>query len=242
MSHGHVVSFGHFHPPGWASRPVRLFIPGGSPRPRPALVMFDGQNVFDDVGSYAGGWHAHTAVEALGERTFERPIIVAVDNGGQRRIDELGTHPERFVDALIDDLLPRVAHHHAITSYTIGGASLGGLAALYAWFAAPQVFSGAMVMSPSLWFAHQALLHRIERRQLPIPAHGRLYVDAGARERGRMYADAEHLCAVLSARGLGPDRLMWRPDQRGAHQERHWRRRLPKALRFLFRRGPARGA
>jgi predicted alpha/beta superfamily hydrolase len=100
----------------------------------------------------------------------------------------------------------------------------------------PDVFAGAIVMSPSLWFAHRALLHRIERGGLPLRADGKLYVDAGGRERGRMLADAAELSALLQSRGLGPDRLMWRPDARGAHHERHWRRRLPKALRFLFRR------
>jgi hypothetical protein len=61
-------------------------------------------------------------------------------------------------------------------------------------------------------------------------------VDAGARERGRMLADATTLAALLARSGLGADRLLWRPDARGVHHERSWRRRLPKALRFLFRR------
>lgn len=231
-----VQDFGSFHPHGWAARPVRLWVPPGPPRPRPLLVLFDGQNVFGDDGSYAGGWHVHETILRLGERSFERPIVLAVDNGGQRRIDELGHHHGRFVEAIVHDLLPRVRRSHAVTRHVIGGASLGGLAALDAWLHLPRVFDGALVMSPSLWFAHEALLRQVLHRVSPIPASGRLYVDAGARERGRMFADAELLCRFLSADGLGPDRLLWRPDARGTHQERHWRRRLLKALRFLFRR------
>jgi hypothetical protein len=29
----------------------------------PTLYLFDGQNVFGDEGSFAGGWHTHAAVD-----------------------------------------------------------------------------------------------------------------------------------------------------------------------------------
>jgi predicted alpha/beta superfamily hydrolase len=221
--------------PGGALRRVRAFVPDGPERARPLLLLFDGQNVFVDAGSFAGGWRAHEAVMGLGERTFERPVVVALDHGEHARTEELGSGAAALVDTLADRLVPWLRRRFPLTETTLGGASLGGLAALRGWLARPDVFRSAAVLSPSLWFGHRALLHALERG-MPLPAKGRLYVDAGARERGRMFADAEHLCALLRARGLGADRLLWRPDQRGTHHERHWRRRLPKALRFLFRR------
>lgn len=228
-----LVSLPAFTPPGGHPRPVRAFVPAGPSRPRPLLLLFDGQNVFSDEGSHAGGWYAHEAAAGLGERTFERPIVVGVGNGGLRRADELGAHVDRFLAGVVTELVPRLRARFDVASLVVGGASLGGLAALHAWLTLPT-FDGALVMSPSLWFGRRALLRSVEH--LPLRATGRLYVDAGARERGRMFADAELLCAVLRARGLGEDRLLWRPDRRGGHHERHWRRRLPKALRFLFRR------
>lgn len=53
---------------------------------------------------------------------------------------------------------------------------------------------------------------------------------------GQVLRDGAHLAALLAARGLSPAarQLLWRPDQRGSHNERAWRRRLPKALRFLY--------
>src|SRR3954468_23112097 len=44
---------------------------------------------------------------------------------------------------------------------------------------------------------------------------------------------AEHLLE----RGYDSDSLMWRADARGTHSEASWRRRLPAALRFMYRRG-----
>lgn len=230
------MDLGHFSGPGFVSRRVRAFVPAGSARPRPLLLSFDGQNLFGDEGSYAGGWHAHEAVAKLGERTFDRPIVVAVDNGGRRRIDELGLSAPRFLDDLVSGLLPRLHARFAPTSVTLGGSSLGGLVSLMGWLRHPEAFTNAMVMSPSLWFDHRALLRELHAGRWSIPPQGRIYVDAGARERGRMLADATTLAALLARSGLGADRLLWRPDARGVHHERSWRRRLPKALRFLFRR------
>jgi len=215
---------------------VRAYVPPGPARPRPLLLLFDGQNVFTDEGSHAGGWHAHTAVEKLGARTFDRPVVVAVDHGGRHRIDELGHGAPRFLDALATQLVPALRHRFAPTHIALGGASLGGLAALLGWLTHPDVFTHALVLSPSLWFDHGALLHALHAGRLHAPPQGRIYVDAGGRERGRMFADAARLAAIFSARGLGPDRLLWRPDARGTHNERTWARRLPKALRFVFRR------
>jgi enterochelin esterase-like enzyme len=234
---GHLVPLAPFRPRGGVSRPVRAWIPAGDATTHPLLVMFDGGNVFADEGSYAGGWHAHDAVDRLSARTFERPVILAIGNGGVHRIRELGTSAPWFLDALIADVLPRARAHLPIDDRCVlGGASLGGLAAIEGWMLHPTVFHGALAMSPSLWFAHHALLRRLLHGAAQLPASGKLYLDAGRRERGTMFTDAEHLAASLTASGWGDERLLWRPDASGTHRERHWRRRLPKALRFLFRR------
>jgi predicted alpha/beta superfamily hydrolase len=199
-------------------------------------VLFDGQNVLEDEGSYAGGWRAHRAVERLGRKTCVRPLILAVGNGGVHRMVELGVGAADFVDALLEQLILPFSTRQALGGpCVLGGASLGGLAALVGWQRHPQRFSGAIAMSPSLWYQHHRLLRSLQAGAA-LPSTGRLYLDAGARERGRMYADAELLAQLLQARGWGEDRLRWHPDPKGAHQERHWRRRLPAALRFHFPR------
>lgn len=238
-SSGRFLDLGTFDPPGAPSRPVRLYVPRGvdADRPHATLFLFDGQNVFGDEGSFAGGWHAHTAVDRLGDRRHWRPVVVGVGNGGSHRVRELGRDVDAFVAAVAEQLVPRVEGViHGRGPRVIGGASLGGLGALHAWLAHPEVFGGAMVMSPSLWFEDRRLVRALEAGHRSPPPNGRIYVDAGARERGRMFRDAARLARWLEAAGLGPERLLWRPDARGAHHESHWRRRLPKAARFLFAR------
>jgi len=74
----------------------------------------------------------------------------------------------------------------------------------------------------------------------PSPAISRIYLDCGRYENdGQMLADAAELAERLRRRGYTRRQLWWRPDARGHHHEAAWRRRLPRALRFMYRKVPA---
>lgn len=239
-------------------RRVRAYVPPrGRARhgcARPLLVMFDGQNLFGDRESFAGGWHVHEALDRFARaRRSPAPIVVAIDNGGTARIDELaplrdeqhgGGQLPAFVSAIVDELLPRLARQFdvidASSARFIGGSSLGGLAALYAHLVYPHVFGGALAMSPSLWFTRArvaALLHA-----QPRPAWSRIYLDCGAREGEAMWPAIEAFARRLRRRrwhdvpSRDDRRLLVRLDSRGKHHEAAWRRRFPRALQFLLAR------
>ncbi len=216
---------------------------------RPALFLFDGQNVFGHEGSFAGGWHAHEAVDALNRRRAGlAPVVVAIDHGNAQRVRELSPwgQLDELVAFVTSTVMPEVHRRHAIQEgpegHVVGGSSMGGLAALAAHFRRPDVFAGALAMSPSLWFHGEAIFELV--RQAPNPYRSRVYLDCGGREAGgRMLAAARRMADELRARGwheTEPRRgdlgmwMKWQPDARGTHDERAWARRLPKALRFLF--------
>ncbi|HZF08233.1 MAG TPA: alpha/beta hydrolase-fold protein, partial [Thermoanaerobaculia bacterium] len=116
----------------------------------------------------------------------------------------------------------------------VGGSSMGGLAAFYAHFRYPQAFGGALVMSPSFWVEGNKILEWVVDQ--PTPEVSRIYLDCGAKEgRGTLLPIVAAMAAHLAGRGYEGDRLLWRPDPKGGHHEASWRRRLPKALRFLYR-------
>jgi len=249
---GRLMSWGALEVPDFGPREVRVFVPGGDipVRQRPVLYLFDGQNVFGDEGSFAGGWWAHTAVERLRRyRGVSPPIVVGIANGGVLRMDELSPWPlpgggggraDAFLDWLVETLVPRVQGELGIgkgpVHAVVGGSSLGGLAALYAHYRHPTVFGGALCMSPSLFAGGGALFREVARR--PRPMFSRIYLDCGLREgRGQMAKQAESMASSLVAKGYPPEQLRWRLDRRGSHNERSWRRRLPGALRFMFRQG-----
>lgn len=254
MEVGEVNLLGPFDVPGLMPRLVRVYLPlGYSPeRPSFALVMFDGQNVFDDKPSFSGGWHLDEAVERLARIGRPVPVIIGIDHGGSNRNTELS--PFEFdgkpgqapllLDWLSKSLMPclnsELNLHPGPLGALVGGSSMGGLCALWSHFHYPLTFGGALVMSPSFWIADEAIFEDIEEQ--PLPEVSRIYIDGGAREdRGKLIPVVKRMADHLTARGLDADQLMLRTDSRGSHNETSWRRRMPKALRFLYRQdsGPA---
>lgn len=237
---------------GLGTRRVRAYVPAArkGDGQRPVLILFDGQNVFHDEGSYAGGWFAHEAIDNLGRWKPPPPLVVAIDHGNHARIDELTPYSDGrrggklgvVTDAIVKQLLPRLHSRFDLVygpgGHYLGGASLGGLAALYMHMQRPEVFGGAIAMSTSLWFMKPKLDAFIKASSNPY--RSRIYLDAGALEGdGTIPRLTRSLGAHLRGRG-------WRParekrdlrvevyiDPRGRHNERAWKRHLPRALRFI---------
>jgi predicted alpha/beta superfamily hydrolase len=105
---------------------------------------------------------------------------------------------------------------------------------MYGFFRHHDLFSRGLIMSPALWVKDGEIFHHVARAQ----AWGdlRLYLDCGGREAfGYSIQHAEWMVDMLERKGFAAgDHFLWRPDKRGAHNERSWRRRLPKALRYLY--------
>jgi predicted alpha/beta superfamily hydrolase len=115
----------------------------------------------------------------------------------------------------------------------VGGSSMGGLAALYAHFKRPDLFGLVLSMSPSLWFGGGQIFPFIA--SCPKPWRSRIYLDAGGLEAGgAMLKAAERLHTQLRQQGWDERSLHFRAYRRGIHSEKHWRRRAPRALSFLF--------
>lgn len=248
MRSGEINLLGPFEVPGLAQRLIRVYLPRDYTPERPsfALYTFDGQNVFDDAPSFSGGWYLHEAVERLTRAGRPVPVTIGIDHGGEGRNHELSPYelfekPGQapvFLDWVTDTLMPALTSELNLIpgpfGAVIGGSSMGGLCALWSHFHYPHAFGGALVMSPSFWVADQAIFADVADQ--PTPEVTRIYLDAGAREdKGRLIPVVDAMAAHLAGRGYDNDRLMWRPDAKGRHDEASWRRRLPKALRFLYR-------
>jgi predicted alpha/beta superfamily hydrolase len=225
------------------------------------IYMQDGQNLFDNETSFAGEWGVDETMEALAYDEGLEAIIVAIPNGGPRRIDEYtpfrdrrlgGGRGDDYLRFLIHTLKPHIDRDFRTLPtrrFTgILGSSLGGLIALYAFFRYPAVFGFAGVMSPSLWFAGEAIYNFVESAGY-YP--GKIYLDAGTRELGedsnngllhratasrRYYASVRRMKALLVRKGYRPMRDLMHVEEKWAgHSESSWGRRLPPALRFLLR-------
>jgi predicted alpha/beta superfamily hydrolase len=234
--------------PGHPPRRVRVYLPVSfSPtEPRFGLYMFDGQNLFDDFPSFAGGWKLNETIERLERDCSRVPIAIGIDHGNEARIQELSPFDieqgpstiNSLLDWIADTLAPRLQAELPLVpgpiGAVIGGSSMGGIASLYAHFHRRDAFGGVLAMSPSLWLADGEMVHWIAQQEKPEVS--RVYIDCGVREgKGKILPLVAAVAADLTERGWDNDQLMFRPDMRGAHNERSWQRRLPKALRFFYR-------
>lgn len=244
---GRIETLGTFTPPGFAPREIRIYEPLDPDPLRPALFVLDGQNVFSSPAAPMGGWDIDGAVARLDPRRTVVPRVVAIPHDPERRIDELTPWPIEgrgggawpFLEWVARTLVPAVRARYPMPAgalgAVLGGASWGGLCALVGHHAFPDAFGGALCLSPALWVGEFAVFDWLA--EMPRPPFSRIYLDCGAREaEGRMLPPAAEMARRLEARGYPRSQLWWRPDPRGDHTEAEWRRRLPRALRFMFRR------
>ena len=73
------------------TRRVWVYLPpdyATSERRYPVLYMHDGQNLFDAATSYAGEWGIDETLDSLHAAGDPGVIVVGIDNGGERRLDE----------------------------------------------------------------------------------------------------------------------------------------------------------
>ncbi len=226
----------------------------------PVIYMQDGQNLFDARTSYAGEWGVDETMEHLGREEGLEAIVVGIPNTGVHRLDEYspfrdgrlgGGRGGDYLRFIVETLKPQIDGRFRTLPgrrHTgIMGSSMGGLISLWAFFEHPAVFGFAGVMSPSLWFAGEAIFDYVaEAAYRP----GKIYLDAGTREYGeeysggrlhraaasrRYYASVRRMKGVLIRKGYRPLRDILHVEEKWAgHSESSWARRLPPALRFLL--------
>jgi predicted alpha/beta superfamily hydrolase len=227
------------------SRTLRIYLPpgyaGGAAR-YPVIYMHDGQNLFDDATAYAGEWGVDEAMDELARRSGFEAIVVGIDNGGEKRMNELSPWPnprhgaaegEAYLRFVVEVAKPFVDRIHRTRpgpqDTAIIGSSMGGLASHYAFLARPDVFRRAGVLSPSYWFSERAA--DLAGRVAP-PADARVYVYAGGREGESMVPDAERMHRLFAASMGERARLDIAPE--GQHDEATWRAVFPRVVAFLF--------
>ncbi|MCB0374937.1 MAG: alpha/beta hydrolase [Sinomicrobium sp.] len=206
----------------------------------PVIYMHDAQNLFDKTTSYAGEWK----VDETLNRCNAAVIVVGIEHGGERRIDELtpytnekykGGGGELYLDFIVKTLKPHIdsvyrtrpgRRHTAVM-----GSSLGGLLSFYAMMKYPGVFGLAGVFSPSFWFsdAIYALVENADR--LPDV---KLYMATGEKEGASMVDGHKKMAALLLKKGLKKKRIKSVIATGKEHNETFWSEAFPEAYQWLM--------
>jgi predicted alpha/beta superfamily hydrolase len=226
-------------------RTIRLYLPpsyAAQPSKRyPVLYLHDGQNLFDDATAYAGEWGVDETLNALATSTGFEAIVVGIDNGGVKRMNELNPWPhERFgvgegqayLDFIVQTIKPyidaRFRTRSDAASTLIGGSSMGGLISHAGIVRHPAVFSKALVFSPAYWTAPAMA---VLAEQQPLPRSARVYFYAGGQESENMAPLAERMHALVQGQGTA---TTLRVVTEAKHNEAAWRAEFERAVRWLF--------
>lgn len=233
-------------PPGYGTQGERY----------PVLYMLDGQNVFDAKTSFAGvEWAAdETATKLIEAGQIPKLIIVGIYNNADRVAEYTpfrdaehgGGNADAFLEFIVKTVKPFIDETYRTRPErqhtAIAGSSLGGLVSLHALYKHPDVFGGAGVISPALWWADGAMLKLAAEHKLRRPL--RVWIDAGSEEGDRAagasasrYVEAcRKLTQTLESQGCQRDTdFRYEEISGGRHHEADWARRFDQVLTFLFR-------
>lgn len=207
----------------------------------PVIYMHDAQNLFDASTSYSGEWKVDEILDSLKQPEV---IVVGIEHGNEKRIDELTPFPhekygggkgDKYLSFLVETLKPHIDVVYPTLSEaentTIMGSSLGGLISFYGALKYPEIFGKAGVFSPSFWFSEE-IYKFVEGRE--IENSTKFYFVGGTGEGEEMIPDLKKMYDLLKEKGLSEENMHIKIVKDGQHNEAAWSREFPEAFSWLI--------
>jgi len=229
------------------SHKVWLYLPpdyNSSDKNYPVIYMHDAQNLFDNATSYIGEWSVDETLNAYHKKTGKGFIIVAVENGGEKRIEEYtpwkhekygGGKGAIYIDFLVNELKPFIDKNYRTKSEAaataIIGSSLGGLISFYGGLKYPNVFGKIGALSTSFWFSDKV---NDFAKQNGNQENSKLYLLIGGKEGGSMVPDTEKMAKLLVKLGFPEKNLKSKVVAEGKHNEAFWKTEFLETITFLY--------
>ena len=242
-SQGKVTTFTIEAPQLQTSKKIWLYLPhnyNASEKKYPVIYMHDAQNLFDDKTAFASEWHVDETLDSLKAEV----IIVGIEHGNEKRMDELTPYPnEKYgggkADAYLDFIVTTLKPHIDLNYRTktnkmntaIAGSSLGGLVSYYAILKYPKVFGKAAVFSPSFWFNNTIYTLTENTKNLKT----KLYFMCGDNEGETTVTDMDKMVDLVNGKRCTCMHLTKKVVITGGkHNEKLWAKEFGKAYLWLF--------
>ncbi|MEP0355061.1 alpha/beta hydrolase-fold protein [Paraglaciecola sp.] len=233
-------------------RTVRLYLPpsyDNSVKSYPVIYMHDGQNMFDNHTSDNGEWEVDESLNALAAVQKFEVIVVAIDHGGEERMNELSpwenkrfgiAQGQAYMDFIVEVVKVYVDNNYRTKPerlYTaIMGGDMGGLSSHYALHAYPDVFSKAGIFSPAYWYSQDVFAHtKLKKAKLD----SRLFILYSDKEGDGMIADTDRMSRQLKSQGHPRDNFKFKRVKSGEQREALWKSQFAEAVMWLFQKQPA---
>lgn len=238
----HIIDTAFLIPQLKRTRRVWIYLPKGyakNARTRyPVLYMQDGQNLFDEATAYSGEWGVDEFLDSA-----KRPcIVVAVDHGGAKRLNEYNPYDndrfgtgegDLYVDFLVKTLKPYIDKKYRTLkdkkNTVIAGSSMGGLISLYAVLKYPGIFGGTGVFSPAFWISGTKIFEDISKKGKAV--NSKIYFYGGKLEGETMVPDMLKAFETMSAVSRSKMTVVIRDE--GKHNEPTWRKEFPLFYQWM---------
>ena len=240
----HIIDTAFLIPQLSRTRRIWIYLPpdySTSKKHFPVLYMHDGQNVFDDLTSFAGEWQVDETLDSISAHKKEM-IVVAVDHGGSKRINEYCPYDmekygkgegDKYVDFLVKTLKPFIDKNYRTQkdkqNTFIAGSSMGGLISMYAILKYPKVCGGAGVFSPAFWVGPK-IFDDIKTKGEEV--NSKIYFYCGGQEGETMEPDMVKAFEEMRAVSRSIMVSSIRPD--GKHTESVWKDEFPLFYLWLI--------
>lgn len=222
-------------------RDITVYVPPGyeeSDERYPVLYMQDGQNLFDPkTAAFGVEWEAGKTTDRLvAEGAVEPMIIVGIANTPDRFAEYSTERGAEYAEFVADELKPFIDEQYRTRPErewtAIGGSSMGGLAAIVVCLEKPEIFGRCAAFSPSLWYAGEEFVERIEKALPNMPdLHFRILV--GKNEGGGVMRKGALWLRDALRRADHP-RWRYREFAETSHDEASWAKQLPLVLPELW--------
>ena len=209
------------------------------------MYLQDAQNLFDDATSYAGEWQVDETLNKIFEKTGKSLIVVGIDNGGEKRIEELspyknakygGGNGDNYVKFIVETLKPFIDKNYRTKPQrkftTIGGSSLGSLISVYAAVKYPETFGKVLAFSSAFWFNAKELNEFISSSKVNLKQQ-KYYFIQGKHEDEDMEEQTNRVIENLKSKNVKSKNIFLKIDEDGKHNEMYWRREFEGAVLWL---------
>ena len=246
-------------------RKVRVWLPEdyefNNPDKRyPVIYFSDGQNLVDRYLSAYGEWELDKTVHKLMKEGMSGVIAVGIDcpkdpylrtkelcppydprKQVEMRTRKLNPICDKYVDYIVDKIKPVIDN----VFYTlddkentgIGGSSMGGIMAFYAYIYRPDVFGYSLSFSPAFFFYTKTRWYQIlDEYDINPDKNGKLFLYVGGKDfEARFLKPTIYTYHYLQNRKFSNDQLALIVDTNEIHHEAAWAKYLGEALRYWLK-------
>ncbi|HSC52400.1 MAG TPA: alpha/beta hydrolase-fold protein [Phnomibacter sp.] len=232
------------------SKSIRVYLPPDyhqSNKKYAVLYMHDGQNIFDDYTSGYGEWHVDEAMDSLYKATGKSFIVVGMDHGNAKRINEYNPYDstqygqgvgELYLKDLVQKLKPAIDKAYRTETsakYTwIAGSSMGGLISTYGVLLYPKTFGGAGIFSPAYWI-NTSIKKNAKAFKNPAKNQIEFFFYCGGKEGERMVPDMHEIAGILCTASKMNCSIT--VDVSAGHNETAWTQHFHTFLAFMQNAG-----